>query len=108
MSVRQENRWRRMLAADATAINDRRREVEAAFMPHGPRPPVVRPAPAPTRRDVRRWMRASAEEYETSTQLAEGCCAAMDLPCGWLDDPTHWIWEDALDILDAALAAKEE
>lgn len=71
-----------------------RRVFELEQRPRKPLPPssVHR---APSKAAVRRWMRLNAYDYETATELAEGCNAALDLPQEWLDDPEHWVWEIA-------------
>jgi hypothetical protein len=47
----------------------------------------------PTRQDVREWMSRHAGEFYSATALAE----AAPVPAAWLDDETHWIWEEALE-----------
>ena len=76
--------------------NDIRREIEAATMVRGPRPPTIRPVTdGARRRDVRAWMRANARDYATATALAEGANAIFRLPGNGLDDETHWVWDEA-------------
>ena len=55
-----------------------------------------------TKKNVRKWMRSNAEEYGTSTELAEAAAEEFDANHigGPLDDDTHWIWELALDAKD--------
>lgn len=95
MSVRQENRNRRRLQY----FNDRRNalhlQAEAAAQVRDPRPPVGQPKPAATRQQVRRWMRRNAADYDTATALVEAANVALDLPAGAMDDPDHWVWEEA-------------
>jgi len=33
---------------------------------------------------------------EGATALAQTAAAVLDLPEHWLDDETHWIWDEAL------------
>ena len=95
MSVAMENRWKRRTIAEAQAANDQRRQREVIRRPLTERKPVPAADLAPTRREVRRWMRLHASEYETATALAEGANAALDLPKEWLDDEIHWVWDEA-------------
>lgn len=39
--------------------------------------------------------------YLTATALVEGTAAALDQQA-WLHDDTHWIWDLAVDIVEAA------
>ena len=96
-SVRKENRWRRQLYAQNSAVSDRLRELEVLAMARSPRSPVPPSSGVvtATRREVRRWMRVNAEEYEGATQLAEAVNAALVLPGNAMDDETHWVWEEA-------------
>ncbi len=86
---------------------DRQRLLEAAFMVRGQRQPVMPPKPAATRREVRKWMRMHATDYETPTQLAEAANSVFDLPGDGLDDETHWVWDEALDQHEKATGEKE-
>ena len=96
MSVQQENRWKRKCINDFNVVSDRQIESEAFTMPRSPRLPVA-PLPAnPTRREVRNWMRLNWAGYETATALAEGVNVALNLPKEWLDDPDHWVWDEAM------------
>lgn len=54
---------------------------------------------SPSRATVRRWMGLHATEHQTATALVESCNASLDLPAGWLDDATHWVWDLALDAI---------
>lgn len=101
MSVRQENRWRRKLWADNDAASDRRREIEAATMVRGIRPPVIPPKGNATRRQVQAWMRNHSSEYDTATQLAEAANIVFDLPGDGLDDDSHWVWDEAAMAIEA-------
>ena len=94
-SARKENRWRRACQQENDADGDRRRELEAAFMPRGPRQDTPAPTPRTTRRQAIAWMLANAHEYGSATALAEGANAALDLRDA-LDDEMHWIWDEAL------------
>jgi len=96
MTVAQENRWKRKCIADFNAVNDRQIEAEAFSRPKFTRLPVAPPSANPTRREVRNWMRLNWSDYETATALAEGVNVALNLPKEWLDDPDHWVWDEAL------------
>ena len=98
MSVKQENRWSRRLYLENQSRNDRAREIEAAFMERGERrqrQTEKKVSTEATRRQCRAWMQSNAEEYKCSTQLAEAANIALELPHGALDDPEHWVWEEA-------------
>ena len=95
MSVRQENRYRKLVISQGQAATDRQRELEAARMVREPRKPAIPPPPSARRRDVRAWMRLNADDYETATHLAEAANVAFTLPDGGLDDETHWVWDEA-------------
>lgn len=99
-SARKENRWRKTLYAANTTLNDRQRELEAAFMVRAARPAPMPPPGPHTRREVRRWMRANAADYETATALAEAANAALRLPVEAMDDGSHWVWDEALSALE--------
>ena len=100
MSVRQENRWRRRLQEENTRASDRQREIEAAFMERKEIKPSVKPASGATRRQVRRWMRDNASDYDGMTQLVEAANATLRLPDGALDDETHWVWDEAFEAFE--------
>lgn len=51
-----------------------------------------------SRQSVTRWMMKYKNEFETATALAESAATRWQKP-EWLDDPDHWIWEVAIDIL---------
>jgi hypothetical protein len=102
MSVRQENRYRKLVITQGQALTDVKRELEAAFMVRVPRPVVTPPTPCATRRQVRRWMRLNACDYADATHLAEAANIVLDLPAGAMDDETHWVWDEALSALDWA------
>ena len=104
MSVKQENRYIKLVISQGRVATDRQREVEATFMVRAPRKPVIPPPPNARRRDVRAWMRHNAEHYETATELAEAANAVFRLPDGGLDDETHWVWDESLEAIDAAIA----
>jgi hypothetical protein len=82
-------------------IGDRRRLMEAMFMERQPREAPPAPPLDTTRRQARRWMCTNAHDYETSTQLAEGANAALSFPPDALDDPDHWVWDEALEAMSA-------
>lgn len=102
MSVRQENRYRKLVIAQGRALPDIKRELEAAFMERLPRPAVAPPKPSATRGQVRSWMRRNAADYDDATHLAEAANIALYLPTGAMDDETHWVWDEALSALDWA------
>lgn len=104
MSVKQENRYRKLVISHGRTATDRQREVEAAFMERGTRKPAIPPPPSARRRDVRAWMRHNAEHYETATELAEAANAALRLPPEAMDDGGHWVWEEAISALEWAEA----
>lgn len=101
MSVKQENRYRKLVINQGRASADRQREIEAAFMPRQPRIPAP-PATATvaSRAQVRAWMRREASAYDTATALAEAANIALDLPPGAMDDETHWVWEEAMQAVE--------
>ena len=99
MSVRQENRWRRTLQENNDRVSDRQREIEAAFMERKERKESVKPAPFASRRQVRSWMRANSDEYESMTELVEAANAALRIQDGALDDEAHWIWDEAYEAI---------
>lgn len=99
MSVKQENRYKKLVIEHGRSETDRQRELEAAFMPRGPRKPSVPPPPAARRRDVRAWMRQNAGDYETATHLAEAANTVFRIPGDGLDEETHWIWDEALEAM---------
>lgn len=101
-SVRKENRWRKNLKAENDAADRIKREVEAAHMVRSPRPPTIAPAPNATKQQVRSWMRRTAPEFDTATELCEAANAALQLPPDAMDDETHWIWDEAVSALEWA------
>ncbi len=102
VSVRQEHRYAKLVIETSRAIDDRRREIEAATMVRGPTKPSIPPKKSASRREVRSWMRRNAHEYECATMLAEAANAALDLPPGAMDDEVHWIWDEAVDAIEWA------
>ena len=102
MSVRQENRYRKLVIEQGRAITDIKRELEAACMVRGPRPSAMPPTPSATRKQVKSWMRLNAADYDDATHLAEAANIALDLPDGAMDDETHWVWDEALAALEWA------
>ena len=99
MTVKQENRYRKLVISHGRVATDRQREIEAATMERGPRKPAIHPPPSARRRDVRAWMRRNAEHYETATELAEAANTVFLLPDGGLDDATHWVWDEAAEAI---------
>jgi len=96
MSVAMENRWKRKCIAEAQAANDAARQREVLLAHRAKRMPLPAIDQAPCRREVRRWMRMHASEYETATALVEAANASLDLPQQWLNDETHWVWDEAV------------
>lgn len=102
VSVKQENRWRKHLHDDALNAERRRHAALCIGLNRPPRAPLERARSAPTSRaNVRAWMRAAADDYDTATALAEGANAALELPAGAMDDESHWIWEEAIKAIPA-------
>ena len=100
MSVRQENRYRKLVISQGREATDRQREIEAAFMVRTPRKPIIPPTPGVRRRDVRAWMHNNAEHYETATEIVEAANIIFCLPEGCLNNETHWIWDEAVNAID--------
>ena len=97
-SVRKENKWRKTIQEHNNRRHDLRREMEAAFMERKTVPaPQKSPQLGATRRQVRRWMRDNAVDYEGMTQLVEAANCTLRLPDGALDDDTHWVWDEAFE-----------
>ena len=99
MSVRQENRWRRTLQENNDRVSDRKREIEAAFMDRKERKESVKPAAFASRRQVRSWMRANADDYDNMTELAEAANATLRIQDEAIDDEAHWIWDEAYEAM---------
>ena len=95
-SVRKENRYRQQLWTGNDEAGDRRAQRNALKIVREPRKSVHAPEPLPTKRAVKKWMIANADEYDTATQLAEAANIEFDMPESWLDDELHWIWELAV------------
>ena len=51
-----------------------------------------------SRSAVRAWMKLNVGLSRTTTELAEQAVDFLDLPQEWLDDETHWIWDEAAEI----------
>ena len=97
-SVRKENKWRKTIQEHNTRRHDLRREMESAFMERKTVPaPQKSPQLGATRRQVCRWMRDNAVDYEGMTQLVEAANSTLHLPDGALDDDTHWVWDEAFE-----------
>lgn len=48
---------------------------------------------------VKRWMIGNKDDYDNSTNLAEA--AAIEFDCDeFLDDPNHWIWDLASEVME--------
>ena len=100
MSVKQENRYRKLVISQGRVETDRQLLAEAMFMERFPRPVFAPPQPNASRRQVRSWMRKNADGFETATELAEAANAALDLPQFAMDDECHWVWEEALSAIE--------
>lgn len=100
MSVKRENRYRKLVIDQGRIETDRQREFEAAFIERGTRNLPATPRPAARRRDVRAWMRQNSGDYETATHLAEAANVVFRLPGDGLDDGCHWVWDEAFEAID--------
>ena len=100
MSVKQENRYKKLVISQGRETSDRQREIEAACMERSPARPKISPPPSARRRDVRAWMRQNAEHYDTATELVEAANTIFRLPDGGLDNETHWAWDEAAEVMD--------
>lgn len=97
MSAAMESRWKRRTMAENNEINARKREHEALRLVRGPRTAhAISASKIPTRLDVRRWMRTNASEYETATELAEAASVELCLPQDWIEEESHWVWDEAV------------
>ena len=96
-SVRQENRYRKLVRQQSDLATAHLID-PAPIRPQ--RKPAIPPKPGASRRQVRAWMRNNASEYETATNLAEAANIALDLPYGAMDDPDHWIWDEAINAIE--------
>lgn len=100
MGVAQEARYKKLVIEQGNKANDRMIQAEAANMVRAPRPSVQpQKSTTATRRQVRAWMRSNAEDYDNATNLAEAANIDLDLPHGAMDDPDHWIWDEAVDAI---------
>lgn len=50
---------------------------------------------------VRKWMRANARNFKTATELAEAAEDSLGFPPDFLDDESHWIWQEAFLAMEA-------
>jgi hypothetical protein len=97
MSVRAENRWKARTIAEFHATTTTQREAEVLARAPSVRAPVpYTPPPVASKREVRRWMRLHAHEYDTCTELAEACNCALPLPDEAME-PDGWAWDLALE-----------
>jgi hypothetical protein len=94
MSVQQENRYRALVRRQTDAKTAQM--IPFAPPERGPRHQAEPPKQNLRRGQVRAWMRRNANGYETATNLAEAANASIDLPAGAMDDPEHWVWEEAI------------
>ena len=97
MSVRQENRFRAQSIARFREAGVLAGQIEAAGRERRePSQQAARSGTA-TRRQVRNWMRRNAEDHDGPTAVAEAASIALALPYGAMDDPDHWVWDEAFD-----------
>ena len=97
MSVRQENRFKAQSIARFREAGTLAGQLEAAGRERRePSQQAARSSTA-TRRQVRNWMRRNAGDYDGPTTLAEVANIALVLPYGAMDDPDHWVWDEACD-----------
>lgn len=47
----------------------------------------------------KRWMTLHQDEAETATELAEMAAHEGPGEDEWLDDPDHWVWEIAIEVM---------
>lgn len=100
MSVRQENRFRAQSLANFRRVGIFAGQIESLCREQR-RLDQRTPIPiAASRQQVCNWMRLNAEHYETATALAEAANVALALPCDAMDDPGHWIWDEAFNALE--------
>ena len=101
MSVRQENRFRAQSLARFRQAGILAGQIESLHRKQRRSDQQAATPMAVSRRQVRNWMRLNAEDYETETALAEAANVELALPSGAMDDPDHWIWDEAFDALGA-------
>lgn len=99
MSAKTESKWSQILASASNARIDNARVAESLFIDRSARPAASLPASIATRKQVRNWMRRNADDNESL--LAENAVAALNLPQSWLDDSTHWLWDEALAVAES-------
>ena len=97
MSVRQENRFRAQSIARFREAGTLAGQLEAAGRKSRETSQQVAQSSTATRRQVRNWMRRNAEDCDGPTALAEAANIALVLPYGAMDDPDHWVWDEAAD-----------
>lgn len=97
MSVRQENRFRAQSIARFRETDILAGQLEAAGRKSREPGRQATASSTATRRQVRNWMRRNAEDYDGPTALAEAANIALVLPYGAMDDPDHWIWDEAVE-----------
>ena len=102
MGVRSEQRWVARCIREHQAVTDKQRELEALRLPRKPRKAPLPPPALPSQREVRAWMRRNVEPDEGPTVLAQCAASELGLPVEWLDDGTHWIWDEALEACEWA------
>jgi hypothetical protein len=102
MSVRQENRYKTQSIASFHQVGTLAGQNEALRRASRQPGQQVKTSDTATRRQVRNWLRLNAVDYEGATALAEAANTALSLPSGALDDPDHWIWDEALSALEGA------
>ena len=104
MSVRQENRYRALVRRTFDSAQDQRLLQESLRLVRPARPAAASPTTpiCATRHQAHQWMRRAAADYDNATNLAEAANVALHLPEGAMDDPDHWVWEEALCALEGA------
>ena len=104
MSVRQENRWKKHLHEKASEIERKQHDALTLVTIRPAREPLAsHKSTTATKAQVLAWMRRAIEDdgYDDCTSLAESANAALELPPGAMDDPDHWVWEEAVRLLPA-------
>ena len=96
MSVQSEQRWKRRGQRENNEQAALAGMIAGLGLPRSPRVAAATTTRNHTRAYVRQWMAANIHEVDNYTFLAEAAADKLDLPQEWLDDETHWIWEEAL------------
>ena len=96
MSVQSEQRWKRRGQRENNEQAALAGMIAGLGLPRSPRVAAATTTRNHTRAYVRQWMVANIHEVDNYTLLAEAAADKLDLPQEWLDDETHWIWDEAL------------